>query len=587
MPCVPDLPHHLRGSLPAPCRRSPCEPATPSRARSSLFASLPSPASIPARPAPRIRSRPSSGGHRPIGLRRRGVRQRAPNPTAMAVRARRPPVRLPAGRPAARDQERRAAAPRRSSPSPSTQRRARPAGRRVRPGLRHQSASSTSTTPPPRPPSTTASAASPPTATSPWPAARRMLLDLDNLSSATNHNGGAHPLRPGRQALRRGRRERERRQRADPRQPARQDAAHQRGRHHPHRQPVLRHRHRKQPRDLGAGPAQPVHLRVPARHRPDVHQRRRREHLGRDQRRHRGLELRLADHRRADHRCRASASRSSPTATRRRRHRLRDHRRRLLQPDHRAVPRRLPRRLLLRRLLRRLDPPARPRHRAPPPAFADRRSRSPVDLKVSDDGSLYYLARGDGTVRPGPRPTRPARRPTITAPAAEPRPSPSGQPATFSVARLRARRRSATSGSATAPTSPARPRRPTPSPRSRRCRQRRAFPRPWSPTPFGTATSNGGRPDRDARTQPPTRHHHRARRRHALHRAATRSTTPAPAPIPKTAPCPPAPSPGSVDFHHDTHIHPFIAADHRHHERLVHDPDARRDLGQRLVSAST
>ena len=60
---------------------------------------------------------------------------------------------------------------------------------------------------------TTASAASPPTATSPSPAARSILLDLDNLSTATNHNGGAHALRPRRQALRRRRRERERRQR--------------------------------------------------------------------------------------------------------------------------------------------------------------------------------------------------------------------------------------------------------------------------------------------------------------------------------------------------------------------------------------
>ena len=69
-----------------------------------------------------------------------------------------------------------------------------------------------------------------------------VLLDLNNLSSATNHNGGAHALRPRRQALRRGRRERQRRERADARQPAGQDPAHQRRRHHPDRQPVLRRR---------------------------------------------------------------------------------------------------------------------------------------------------------------------------------------------------------------------------------------------------------------------------------------------------------------------------------------------------------
>ena len=50
---------------------------------------------------------------------------------------------------------------------------------------------STSTTPFPRRRSTIASVVSPRTATSPWPGARRLFFELDNLSSATNHNGGA------------------------------------------------------------------------------------------------------------------------------------------------------------------------------------------------------------------------------------------------------------------------------------------------------------------------------------------------------------------------------------------------------------
>ena len=38
-----------------------------------------------------------------------------------------------------------------------------------------------------------------------------------------------------------------------------------------------------------------------------------------------------------------------------------------------------------------------------------------------------------------------------------------------------------------------------------------------------------------------------------------------------------------VVFHHDTHTHPFIAADERHHERVVRHPDDRRDGRERLV----
>ena len=47
-------------------------------------------------------------------------------------------------------------------------------------------------------------------------------------------------------------------------------------------------------RGLGARPAQSVHLRLPTGHRPHAHQRRRAEHLGRDQPRRGRRELRLA-----------------------------------------------------------------------------------------------------------------------------------------------------------------------------------------------------------------------------------------------------------------------------------------------------
>ena len=64
-------------------------------------------------------------------------------------------------------------------------------------------------------------------------------------------------------------------------------------------------------RDLGAGPAQPVHVRRPAGHRAHVHQRRRPEQLGGDQRWDRGRELRLAERPKDRRRIRASRARST------------------------------------------------------------------------------------------------------------------------------------------------------------------------------------------------------------------------------------------------------------------------------------
>ncbi len=254
------------------------------------------------------------------------------------------------------------------------------------------------------------------------------------LSSAHQPQRRGDPLRRRRQALRRRRRQRQRRERADALEPARQDAAHQRRRLDPDRQPVLRHRDRRQPGDLGAGPAQPVHVRGPARHRPDVHQRRRPEHLGGDQRRRRGRELRLAGHRRATRPTRASARPSTATTMAGGRpERLRDHRRRLLQPAAARLP-------------------SRPRTTATTssPTTASgwiyklEQSNNtvaqfatgipaPVDLKVSSDGALYYLARGAGSTTgtvtrisfantPPAISTHPANR-TVNV----------GQPAAFSV----------------------------------------------------------------------------------------------------------------------------------------------------------
>ena len=181
------------------------------------------------------------------------------------------------------------------------------------------------------------------------------------------------------------------------------------------------------------GPAQPVHLRVPARHRPDVHQRRRPEHLGGDQRRHRRLELRLAGHRRAD---RPIPRFRSPIFAyghgSERDHGLRHHRRRLLQPADRAVPERVRRRLLLRRLLQRLDPQLDPANgnasrasRPASPARSTSRSRATAASTTWRAAPAGPSSASRYTGEPGARRSRRTRRARRSRPAAS---------ATFTVA---------------------------------------------------------------------------------------------------------------------------------------------------------
>ena len=178
-------------------------------------------------------------------------------------------------------------------------------------------------------------------ATSPCAGSERVLLDLDPLSAAHQPQRRRHPLRPRRQALRRRRRQRQRRatRRRSTTCSARSCASTPTARSRPTTRSTT-------PRPgsnraiWALGPAQPVHLRLPARHRPDVHQRRRPEHLGGDQRRRRRAELRLADHRGHERATRASASplyayaHGSGTTTG-----LRHHRRRVLQPAGRRSSR--------------------------------------------------------------------------------------------------------------------------------------------------------------------------------------------------------------------------------------------------------
>ena len=144
--------------------------------------------------------------------------------------------------------------------------RARAAGRRVRSRLRQPTNSSTSTTPRRLQRFTIASAASPRTATSRCPAARSILLELNNLSSATNHNGGAMHFGPdGKLYIAVG----------DNANGANsQSLANLLGKilrinrdgSIPSRQSVLRPDDGVNRRDLGAGAPEPVHVRLPARH---------------------------------------------------------------------------------------------------------------------------------------------------------------------------------------------------------------------------------------------------------------------------------------------------------------------------------
>ena len=250
--------------------------------------------------------------------------------------------------------------------------------------------SSTSTTRRRRPPSTTASAASRPPATSPSPAAKSCCSTSTRSRRRNEPQRRRHPLRPRRQALRRRRRERRRR-------PTRRRSTNLLGKMLrinadgtiPADNPFFTHRHRRQPGDLGARPAQPVHVRLPARHRPDLHQRRRPEHLGGDRRRHRGRQLRLARRPRGRPPIPRFTTRSTPTPRRRAA---------APSPAGRSTTRRG--RLSQRGTSATTSSPtsapdwirqARSRH-----GTASRRSRpasGPVDLKVGPDGALYYLSR--------------------------------------------------------------------------------------------------------------------------------------------------------------------------------------------------
>ena len=231
-----------------------------------------------------------------------------------------------------------------------------------------------------------------------------------------------HPLRPGRQALR-GRRRPQLRRRlagrarvADPDHAVRQDAPPQPGRHEPDRQPLLqRQRNQLAGRHLGAGFAEPVHLFHRTWHRPDLHQRCRRGHLGGDQQGAGGRQLRLGGEQRPawegfeirlrHGRTIATRRWRTTTATRCRA------RPALPSPAASSIPRAVPSGQRTRASTS--SPTSAPTSSAssirPTPArsgtpdtstaFASNTTGgAPVDLKVDSAGRLYFLSRNAGKV---------------------------------------------------------------------------------------------------------------------------------------------------------------------------------------------
>ena len=269
------------------------------------------------------------------------------------------------------------------------------------------------------------------------------------------------PLRIRRDALRRSRRQRERGERADARQPAGKDPAPFLRRRDPDVQPVLCDSDGREPRDLGARAAEPVHVRVPAGLRPDADQRRRPEHLGGDQRRDRRLQLRLARHGRLDDRSalpvadllvRARNGATTGCAITGGA---------FYNPATAQFPSSYTGDYFFADYcsgwIRKLDPAAGNTVAGFATGIA-----SPVDLAVASDGSLYYLARGSGGAVFRVAYTA-SQAPSITTHPSN-RTVPTGGTATFTVA-ASGSPRSPISGSGTASTSPARRPRATAFPR--------------------------------------------------------------------------------------------------------------------------
>ncbi len=272
--------------------------------------------------------------------------------------ARRPHLRVRAGRSLAGDQGRRVAGGAGADPDGGFHQRTGPAGRRLRSRLRQQRLHlrllHLAHAGGPQPPQ-------------PVHAGRRRggCRQRGDADGSAGARPGAHsqrrrgPHRGGRQTLGLGGGELQRPQCPEPEHHPGQVAADQPRRQHPDRQPVLQPAHRRQPGHLGAGPAQPLHLRHPADHRAHPGQRRRGQAVRRDQRHRQGRQLRLARDGRPPRR---PALRTAVLQPGLEPPGLHADRRCLLQPRRPRLPCRLCRQVLLRRPVRRVHQGAGPGH---------------------------------------------------------------------------------------------------------------------------------------------------------------------------------------------------------------------------------
>ena len=123
-----------------------------------------------------------------------------------------------------------------------------------------------------------------------------VIFELDNLSSATNHNGGALAFGPdGKLYAAVGENANTANAQSMNNVLGKMLRINKNGTDS-ERQPVLRHGNRQESRDLGAGTSQSVHVRIQPRRHRDVHQRRGPEQVRGNQRRDRRRQLRVAHH---------------------------------------------------------------------------------------------------------------------------------------------------------------------------------------------------------------------------------------------------------------------------------------------------
>ena len=477
-----------------------------------------------------------------------------------AVRARRPSVRVPAGRGAAGDQERHAAGGAVRRPDGGRRRRARPARRGLRSQLRGPTSTSTSTTRPPTTPRRNRISRFTANGDVAVAGSEFVVMDLDTLSDASNHNGGAIALRPRRQALRGGGRQRH----------ARRTRSRCRNRHgkmlrinadgtHPGRQPVRYGTAARRSAPIapsGRWAAQPVHLRLQSR-RPgpdDAHQRRRRRRRGRRSTTASPEPTTAGRLRRADERRRRARRPVTPTANNAAVTGCAITGGAFYAPATMMFPGDYLNDYFFADFcagwIRRLDTSNNSVDR-----LRDRYQRARRPQGVARRRALLPGARiGSGLPRglrrqPAAGHLDPSRQPLVSP----------GQTATFTVV-ASGSGRSPTSGSASraatgstsAPTAPA-TRSPIPSPpttaRASACA---------SPTASATSSATRRCSPSPAIRRPPPRFC--SPPPGCSTRAGRRLRSRAPAPTPKTAPRPASAFTWRVDFHHDAHSHPFLPA---------------------------